>query len=148
MPKIATNQIASQIIPELVNISQDSVYPTVEERNKGIIAQRVLYGMKQSDLAKQYNLSEGMISRIVNEGAWDTNIQSFIKKSWEKDVSNRAKGLVLQLLDNINPKKVPMAGIHNLVGTLIDKVRLIDGEVTERIEVRTLDMAELLKVLR
>ena len=138
------SQPAVNISPEV----QVEPYFTVEDRNKAIIAERILNNTRVVDLAKKYQLSDSMISRIVIQGGKDENIRLYVDRYWEKGVIDKSRTLVLNLLDNIDPKKVPMAGIHNLIGTLIDKVRLLQGQATEISEVRVLDMAAMLKALR
>ena len=59
-----------------------------------------------------------------------------------------ARCKALAIIDSLNPKKLPEGNKAMSAAILIDKVRLLQGQATEIKEVRSLDMAELLKVLR
>lgn len=136
---------AVNISPQIVPMEQGYL---IEDRNRAILAEKILMDSKVCDIAKKYGLSGSMVSRIILNGERNENIRSYVSRYWEKSVIDKSRTLVLQILDNIDAKKVPMQGVHNLVGTLIDKVRLLQGQATEISEVRVLDMASMLKALR
>ena len=133
------------ISPEVINTVP---YLTIDDRNKAIIAERILYNAQGVELAQKYKLSTGMISRIILHSERDENIRAYVSRFWEKRVIDKARSQVLAILDSINPKKIPEGQKATSIGILIDKVRLLQGQATEISEVRVLDMAAMLKALR
>lgn len=140
------NQVA--ITPELIDYQPTIEDMSVVDRNKAIIAERILDNTRSIDLAEKYNLSKAMVCRIIQQSAGNANIQAYIDHYWQKRVIDSARHKVLAILESINPKKLPEGQKATSIGILIDKVRLLQGQATEIKEVRSLDMAELLKVLR
>ena len=115
--------------PEINNIDE----AFLDDRNRLIVYQYLFEGKKQIDIAREFDLTQGSISQIIQKVVNDERIKHRLISLWEKEYAVEARKKALELVRRIDPENHPPSKRAVDSGILVDKARLIDGETTENI---------------